>query len=99
MYPSFVFHLFIYFYIVTASTAHSLTNVSCSNTQSFIHSCIALFLFDKCIVALRGAPTTARRPVPVPRGGVGGGRGAQRGVSNLPPSADGFRWADRDESA
>jgi len=31
-----------------------------------------------------------------------GGRGAQRGVSNLPPGhrvADGFRWADRDESA
>jgi hypothetical protein len=40
--------------------------------------------------------------VPVPRGGVGGGRGAQRGVSNLPPGhrvTDGFRWADRAESA
>jgi hypothetical protein len=37
-----------------------------------------------------------------PRGGVGGGRGAQRGVSNLPPGhrvTDGFRWADRAESA
>jgi hypothetical protein len=52
-------------------------------------------------VALRGAPTTARRHVPVPRGGVGGGGAARRGVSNLPPGhrvADGFRWADRDES-
>ena len=36
------------------------------------------------------------------RGGAGGGRGARRGVSNLPPGhrvADGFRWADRDASA
>jgi hypothetical protein len=53
-------------------------------------------------VALCGAPTTARRHVPVPRGGAGGGRGAQRGVSNLPPGhrvAHGFRWADREEFA
>jgi hypothetical protein len=53
-------------------------------------------------VSLRGAPTTARRHVPVPRRGVRGGRGAQRGVFNLPTGhrvADGFRWADRDASA
>jgi hypothetical protein len=53
-------------------------------------------------VAPRGAPTTARRHVPVPRGGVGGGRGAQRGVSKLPPGhrvSDGCGWTDRAESA
>jgi hypothetical protein len=52
-------------------------------------------------VSLRGAPTTARHHVPVPRGGSGGGRDAWR-VSNLPPGhrvADGFRRADRDASA
>jgi hypothetical protein len=51
-------------------------------------------------VAMRGAPTTARRNVHVPRGAVGGGRGAQQGLGNLPHGhriADDFRWADRDE--
>ncbi len=48
MYPSFVFHLFIYFYIVTASTAHSLTNVSfilvLAINLSFIHVLLCFYL-------------------------------------------------------
>jgi hypothetical protein len=81
-----------------------------AHKEEFYHRRGVFFHRNRCTigmacaqaVALRGAPTTARRHVPVPRGGGGGGRGAQRGVSNLPPGhsvADGFRWADRDASA
>jgi hypothetical protein len=81
-----------------------------AHKEDFCHRRGVFFHRNRCTigmacaqaVALRGAPTTARRHVLVPRGGVGGGRGARRGVSNLPPGhrvADIFRWADRAESA
>jgi hypothetical protein len=73
-----------------------------SYKDEFCHSHCVFFHRNWCnigmacaqAVSLRGAPTTARRHVPVPRWGVGCGRGARRGVSNLPPGhkvADGFR--------
>jgi len=76
--------------------------------EEFCHSSCVFFHRNWCTigmacaqaVAMRVDPTTARRHVPVPRGGVGRGRGALQGVSNLPTGhrvADGFRWADRDE--
>ena len=81
-----------------------------AHKEEFCHRRGVFFHRNRCAigmacaqaVALSGAPTTARRHAPVPRGGAGGGRGARRGVSNLPPGhrvADGFRWADRDASA
>jgi hypothetical protein len=51
-------------------------------------------------VALRGAPTIARRHVPVPRRAVGGGRGALGGLQSFQPAARPHcRWADRDDFA
>jgi hypothetical protein len=80
-----------------------------AHKEEFCHRHGVFFHRNRCTigmacaqaVSLCGAPTTARRHVPVRCGGVGGGRGAQRGVSNLPPGhrvADGFRWADGAES-
>jgi hypothetical protein len=81
-----------------------------AHKEEFCHRRGVFFHRNRCTigmacaqaVVLRGAPTTARRHVPVPRGGVGSGRGARRGVSNLPPGhrvAYGFRWPDGAESA
>ena len=67
-----------------------------AHKEEFCHRRGVFFHRNRCTigmacaqaVALRGAPTTARRHVPVPRGGVGGGRGAQgRPQGGLPPAA------------
>ena len=81
-----------------------------AHKEEFCHRRGVCFHSNRCAigvacaqaVAIRGAPTVARRHVHVPRRAVGGGRGALGGVSNQPPGhrvADDFRWADRDDFA
>ena len=66
--------------------------------EEFCHRSCVFFHRNRCTlgmacaqaVAMRGAPTTARRNVHVPRGAVGGGRGAQQGLGNLLRMATGL---------